>query len=235
MKRLAVAFLTLLLLGGCAISEEDLPDQILVQLQGLENQELAAGNNMKKPFYSYYLPPSIGRRDSNELSEVFIKDGYRMIMNFDPSAIVINAFYKSEDTDTSASVKPEFLEPEVKQEQNKLIFTGNYLTTTYKVHPYTLQVVQSNDFYLLYLDGEIVKMYSFVPRAEVESMLKVMIRIMSSLNYDEEYVLQKFSMKSLEETNKKSLDYLEQNLPSSGSLSEILAEDDPAGLGDSTE
>lgn len=238
MKKLAAAILGLLLLGGCAISEEDLPNQILIQLKGLENQQLAAGNNMKKKYYSYYLPPGVARRDSNELSEVFMKDGYRVIMNFDPSAIVIDSFYKEKeeaDTTSSASVKVEFQEPTVKQEDQTLIYTGNYLTTTYQVHPYTLQVVQSKDSYLLYLDGEIVKMYTFVPRAEVESMLKMMIKTMSSLQYDKEAILQRFSMKSLEETNKKSLDYLEQNLPSSGSLSEILSGSDEPGVGDSTE
>lgn len=239
MKKLAAAILTLLLLGGCAISEEDLPNEILAQLENLQNQKLAAGNNMKKPFYSYYLPSGVGRRDSSELSEVFIKDGYRVIMNFDPSAIVINAFYKSEeeksDTTTTASGKQEFQTPKLTKEENKLIYTGNYLTNTYQVYPYTLQVVQSKDSYLLYLDGEIVKMYTFVPRGEVESMLKMMMRTMSSLSYDEKYVLQKFSMKSLEETKKKSLDYLEQNLPSTGNLSEILSQEDPSGIGDSTE
>lgn len=237
MKKLAAVILASLLLGGCAISEEDLPNQILTQLQGLQNQELAAGNNMKKQYYSYYLPPGVGRRDSNALSEVFMKDGYRVIMNFDPSAIVINAFYKEtqEDVETAASVNTEFQAPSMKEEDGKIVYTGNYLTNTYQVHPYTLQVVSNQDSYLLYLDGEIVKMYTFVPRAEVTSMMKMMLRMMASIKYDEKYVLQNFSMKSLEDTNRKSLDYLEQNLPSSGSLSEILTQEEQPGVGDSTE
>lgn len=226
MKKLFAALLCVLLLGGCTNSSEDVPDRILAQLQNLKEQALSIGNNMNKPYYSYYLPPSIGRRNSTVLSEVFMKDGYPLVMNFDPSSIVIDHFYQSDGEEIGNSDRSElvdeFLIPQMREEDGVYTYTGNYLTSMNRIHPYTLQIAQSSGQYLLYLNGGIVKMYTYIPAASVSSFLRSMILIMSSIQYDETSILADFSIKSSKEANKKSLDYLEQNLPSSGSLSDIL-------------
>lgn len=226
MKKLFAALLCVLLLGGCANSSEDVPDRILAQLQNLKEQALSIGNNMNKPYYSYYLPPSIGRRNSTVLSEVFMKDGYPLVMNFDPSSIVIDHFYQSGGEEIGngdrSELADEFLLPQMREENGVYTYTGNYLTSMNHVYPYTLQIAQSSGQYLLYLNGGMVKMYTYIPAASVSSFLRSMILIMSSIQYDETSILADFSIKSSKEANKKSLDYLEQNLPSSGSLSDIL-------------
>lgn len=242
MKKLAAALCCVLLLGGCAISDDDLPNAIQEQLRALPQMELTVGNNMNKKFYSYYLPPGVGRRESNALSEVFMKNGYRIVMNFDPSAVVIHKFYENSEEETeeatSNQVMDQFLEPKLTVEGDKYTYTGNYLNIDKQVQNYTLQVIQSEERFLLYMDGTIVKLYTYVPSGEVSSSLKAMVRIMSSIQYNEDLILQNYSLKSLEETNKKSLDYLEQHLPSSGNLNDLLNGNEVnkgSGQGDSTE
>lgn len=227
MKKVFAAVLCALILGGCGSQGADLPQRILTQLNELPEQSLSIGSNHNKRYYSYYLPAGMGRRDSNALSEVFTKDGYRMIMNFDPSAIVIKNYYKEDEEDTetaptSANSLDQFIEPKMEQEEHKVIYTGNYLTSGRTIYPYTLQISENNGWYLVYFDGTIVKIYTYVPAAAVSSSLKAMMMLASSIKYNEEEILKVYSMKALGNTKQESLDYLEQHLPSSGSLEELL-------------
>lgn len=235
-KRLAL-ICCVCLLSGCASSYEDLSPRIMTQLQDLHDQEAALGNNMNKRYYSYYLPQGMGRRDSNELSEVFIKNGYRVIMNFDPSAVVIDTFYTKDSDDENKDKEQAVEEVTLTQEDGIDKYTGIYQRKDGSMYPYVLQVIRNNDQYLLYLDAKITKIYAYVPSGEVMSFLHAMTQIASSIQFDKELVIEDFSMKSLESTKKKNLEYLQQNLPSSGDLSELLNESDinAEGKGDSTE
>lgn len=228
MKKVFAAVMCALILVGCGSLEADLPQRVLTQLETISEQSLSIGNNHKKKYYSYYLPAGMGRRDSNELSEVFTKDGYRMIMNFDPSAIVIKNYYTQDEEDAKTAPTPssdllaQFLEPKMEQSNNNVVYTGNYMTSSREIFPYTLQLSKNDHFYLLYFDGTIVKLYTYVPAAAVPSSLKAMILLSSSLDYEEDKILEDYSMKSLENTNQNNLDFLEQHMPSSGSLEELL-------------
>lgn len=228
MKKAIVMLVCLWMITGCSDAKQDLPQRILQQLQTLPEQTLAIGPNQVKPLYSYYLPVGIGRRDSTELSEVFVKDGYRMVLNFDPSAVIIRSYYQEQvvDTQTSPSQKQDvmasFVPPKMEQQQGKWIYTGNYLTSNREIFPYTLQLIENEDSYLLYFDATLLKLYTYVPAGEVPSMLRSMVSIASSLEYEKEAVLKQYSMKSAKETSKKNLDYLEQRLPSQGSLKDLL-------------
>lgn len=219
----------MLILSGCGSNDGDLPQRVLDQLAQIPEQQLSAGSNHTKQFYAYYLPADMGRRDSNQLSEILIKDGYRMIMNFDPSALIIEQYYteKQEDEPEPMPIEKkdlleQFVEPQMMQEDTTWIYTGNYLTSSLEIYPYTVQLIQNEDAYLLYFDGTLIKLYTYVPEAAVSSMLKSMITIASSLEYEKEAVLKTYSLKSLEENRQETLNYLEHNLPSTGSLQDLL-------------
>lgn len=227
MKKWIVALGCVAFLCGCQ-SQAELSMRVLTQLQQLPQQKLSIGVNQVKPLYSYYLPAGVGRRESNELSEVLLKDGYRVIMNFDPSAIVIHTYYREsqEDTQTTPTQKQELIKqfqvPTMEQDGEKWIYTGNYLTTNQEVFPYTLQLLKHEDSYLIYFDTTLLKLYTYVPEAEVSSMLKMMVLLSSSLEYEERAVLQQYSMKFSEKHNENNLHYLEQVMPATGSLQDLL-------------
>lgn len=245
MKKAFAAVMVLILLSGCG-SRTDIPQRVMEQLTAFSKKSITVGSNRSKGYYSYYLPKGVGQRDSNELSEVFVKDGYRLVMNFDPSAIVIKNYYtetasESEDQAETTLQKqdalkqPERMEPTMDQQTAKIVYRGNYYNAAAEEFPYTLQLLQSNGYYLIYLDGNLIKLYAYVPSGEVVSMLRAMLIIMSSIEYDETKILKDYSLKSLTQTKKKNLDYLEQNIPSSGSLEELLnGSDDDIGQGDVT-
>lgn len=273
MKKGFAAVLCLMLLSGCGSSDSDLPDRIADELKQLAVADQFSGANRTKRRYSYYLPKGMGQRDANELSEVLMKDGYRVIMNFDPGAIVIKEYYadepqETEDGENEESTKtdmrenqealghredvpldapdeeikeseaetadeetaePLSLEVSVEQKADGLYFSGLFQNERKEYHPYTLRLLPSDNAYLVYLNGSYVKLYSVVPRAEIPSMLKAMFTLMRSVHYEKEEILKAYSLKSLTQTKKESLDYLEQHLPSSGSLQELLSGDDASG------
>ncbi len=246
MKKAFAAVTCLLLLSGC-ISSADLPQRVLKQLSAFVTAPMSVGNNRRKAYYSYYLPQGVGQRDANELSEVLVKDGYRIVMNFDPSAIVIKNYYTKNDAvdqekSDEASQKQEItkeielIEPTMDQQSTQIVYHGNYVNGAKEAFTYTLQLMPSNGYYLVYLNGSLIKLYAFVPAGEVPAMLQAMLTIMTSVEYDEMKILKDFSLKSLTQTKKKNLDYLEQNIPSSGSLSELLegADSEAPPQGDAT-
>ena len=93
MKKVACLMLTLLLCG-CQVNETDLKNELTSELNELSDQDPVAYTTMNKPLYSYYLPKDVGRIQSNPLSSLFMKDGVKFIMNFNPNEVVIHDYYQ---------------------------------------------------------------------------------------------------------------------------------------------
>ena len=74
-----------LLLSGCKVDHVKIQDGITNELIEMTENEPIYYTTMEKPLYSYYLPKDIGRISSNELSSLFVKDGVKFIMNFNPN------------------------------------------------------------------------------------------------------------------------------------------------------
>ena len=83
-----------LLLCGCQVNETDLKNELTSELNELSDQDPVAYTTMNKPLYSYYLPKDVGRIQSNPLSSLFMKDGVKFIMNFNPNEVVIHDYYQ---------------------------------------------------------------------------------------------------------------------------------------------
>ena len=60
-----------ILLSGCTFDEtmSVMMDEVL---QKASNTEIATTKSHVKQYYSYYIQPSIGRRESTEISNVFV-------------------------------------------------------------------------------------------------------------------------------------------------------------------
>lgn len=241
MKKVFAAILCLFVLCGCESREAELKQRIYDELDSLSTKLESPGSNRMKGYYSYYLPQGIKQRDANSLSEVFVKDGYRLIMNFDPSAVVIKNYYtkseeNEEDAKTAASMNQEqvaeLTKVQMQEQDNKTLYTSNYMNADRELFPYTLQLIKSEGAYLVYLDGSLVKLYTYLPAAAVPSTLRSMYLLMTSISYDKDKVLNDFSLKSLTAAKKQNLDYLQSHLPSSGSLEELLNPKTEEGNGD---
>lgn len=262
-KALAIAS-CLVLLSGCAKSfESDLPQRIETYLKQQSTQMHSLGANKSKYYYKYYLPLDIGIRDSTQLGEMFVKNDSLLLMNFNPSSLVIYHYYnkdeeaaqkeekerqqaredgntevsqgendaqeqsepQSNDTQTSATTsltEKNLSEVVMKIDSNVIEYEGTYQANTGEYYPYKLTLIQGNDDYLLYLDGSVVEFYCVSPLADISSDINSMFLIMKSISFDLENVLENFSMKNATSSKQQSIDTLQQNLPSSGSMPELL-------------
>lgn len=258
-KFIAIAICAFMLCGCAKSTESDLPQNINTFLTTQSSMEVSIGANRSKDFYKYYLPFDIGVRDSTELGEVFIKNESMILMNFDPSAIVIYNYYDGkeeviekqeekrqaredgtaviegettpeqtqEDEDTKTSATTAFSDEDldvVTMDVNTdtVIYQGTYQSNQGSYYPYKLNMMHIGDNYLLYLDGSVAEFYCTSPFADVQSNLKSMFLILKSITYDTDYILENFSMKKATSSKQQSIDTLQQNLPSAGSIPELL-------------
>ncbi|MCI8272213.1 MAG: hypothetical protein HFG16_07890 [Erysipelotrichaceae bacterium] len=257
MKKISAIAICLLLAGCARLWESDLPQTVQTFLENQSTSFEALGANHSKNYYKYYLPLDMGTRESTQLGEVLIKGESLILMNFDPSSIIMYTYYGSDaeqsekeekerqqaredgsvknddenaagtvnDVNTAATTSLQDDDLSIVKMQNNgdiIVYKGAYRTHAQAYYPYTLSIARYNGQYLIYLDGSIVEFYTLTPLANVMSDLKSMFLIMKSITFDTDEVLHDFSMKNATTSRQQSIDSLQQNLPSVGSIPDLL-------------
>ena len=140
MKKTFLLFSIVLLLFGCqATNEKKIEEEVKTILENYVSNVEIASINLSKSHYSYYLPEDMTIVNSNTLSSVLLKDGYKVILNFSPSAIIISEYYVDFEEDE------ENLEIEFKnytEENLKGLIQENQLRLQDEVNTYNQQDTQ---------------------------------------------------------------------------------------------
>ena len=217
MRKLLILTIGCILLCGCRMDEAKLAETLYDTLKEQESMDTVPVSNMSKNYYSYYLPKSVGRLKSDELSTVLLKDNYKLIMNFDASQIVINEFY-NKDISTNEPIDLKI----TKDAGDSLIFDGSFMNVYRVNHPYTLKVEKlENSKWMMKLEADYLLFTTIVPYAELPTMIEDCFTIARSLRYDSKMVLDNFSLKSANEAVKKKLEELNKELPTDGYLKDL--------------
>lgn len=211
MKRLVVVFISLYLLAGCSVQEEQ-----SLEIQLLEVVEEVVANassyipNMNKKYYSYYLPSDVGRVQAKSLGDVFRKNGYEFTMTLNSSYLVQN--YYNDDI--------------VFQTPFDYQISGEYEAYNGFMYPYQISYQKlDNDQYFLVLDATNVEFMSIVPLVLIDNHVRAMMKIASSIQYDLVLLLNDFSARQLiQDTDKIDLEQFSNKVPDSGILSEHIQE-----------
>lgn len=266
MKKFLALACCLLLLTGCAKTfESDLPQLVNDLLQKQSTMVSTYGTNRTKDYYKYYLPLNMGTRESTQLGEIFIKDESTILMNFDPSSIIIHEYYSGDEneteeqkeekkqarengqslteenatpTDTATPTESPQIDTETSAttsltddnlgkvtmnvDSNKFSYQGTYKNIQGGYYPYTLTIVSMNNQYVVYFNTSIAQFYCISTLAAVQSDINSMFTIAKSITFDTETVLENFSMKKATSSKQQSIDTLQQNLPSVGSIPDLL-------------
>ena len=216
MKKLAL-LLCLLLLSGCKVNHVNIKNDITDKLNQMAEHQPIYYTTMEKPLYSYYLPKDVGRISSNELRSLFVKDGVKFIMNFNPNKIVIHDYYYRDRFIT-------FVEPTLK-EDSKIYYEaeGTFKGSDERYHYYDCQIVHLKDNnYLLKLDMSYVNYLAVVQPVQIQPLIHSMFMMAKSVQFDSKYVVSEYSLKSTSESVKVSLEEFNEELPDSGLLSDLV-------------
>ena len=216
MKKLA-CFLMVCLLSGCQINSNQIKSNITKEISTMAKSIPSDYITMNKPFYSYYLPKDIGRIDSNDLSSLLVKDGVKIIMNFNPNSVVIKDYYqKNENTvyiENTVNENYEFY-----YQSN-----GTYLGKDYKYYDYSIRIMQLDETdYLLYLDMGHVNFTTIVKEVQLPSFIHSCFVIAKSIDYDSKEVVAFYSLQSTSESIKQDLEEFNEQLPNDGTLSDLI-------------
>lgn len=231
MKKALLLSAVLLLLSGCAKAEIGSDAMRSILKQSTQNHARPS-TTMTKKYYNYYLPGEVGRKASTPLSEIFRKDGFEIIMNFNASAIIIDRFYLNEESDkkdsskeakslslASLSKKQKLSITMKKDKSGNMQYRGVYQNGNDRYFPYEL-FVQTLDKkqYLLHLNGTIVDFYALIPAAQINPAVTTMMKIMQSIEYDKKQIVADFSLKKAEQNRKDNLNYLNGRYAEEGFL-----------------
>lgn len=219
MRKLLLICSTLFLLCGCVIEESELAETLYTTLKEQEETKPVYDVNMSKNYYSYYLPKHMGRVKSDDLSSIFLKDNYKVIMNFDASQIVINEYYNKEfEPDVFNELKV------TKDDGESFVFNGSFFNAYDIAHPYNIKIEKlAPNQWMMKLKADYALFYAIVPHAELASVIEDCFVIAKSIRYDSTKILNDFSLKSASEAVKQSLESLNQEVPVDGYLKDLEA------------
>lgn len=191
-----IAVLLVLLLSGCA-KAETMEKQIRFALNQAKEDPYPAINQQKQ-YYGYYLPPDIGRRKSTLFSEVLVKDGYTIVMNFKSRAVI-------EAATSSSQREAQEVEQEVLKEllghasyetiEGGYAFSGYYQMMDGFVYPFTCKVLENDaDTVAIALETQYMDSFTIVDRSCADQYARVMLKMAGALKIEEERLLADFSL-----------------------------------------
>ena len=211
-KRIIILLVCFICLCGCQVSKDNLISDLDKILDDATVASISSKVNMNKGFMSYYLQPSIGRKESNATNSVFTICGNDVIMNIDVSSIVSQKYYaSSSDIRNIGSMGNE-------------IFTkkGVFISSTDLVRDYQYRLFELNDAeYGIILQTSNIIMISVVSLGDVYNVSSEMMTLIRSCRVDEEAVVSAYSQKELINYQKETLEIFDKVYPESGTLLEM--------------
>lgn len=218
MKKIVCCMLLILTLGGCA--KTDVDKEIQSVLKKEEKVKAISYITNQKKYYSYYLPPEVGRMKSTQISEMFKKNNISFVMNLDISSIVIDEYYTEKDMDKKVN--------EAEKKDKLRAYYGTVKNTKKEKIDYCVKIekMKNNEYYLI-LDTDIVDFYTIVPKTEIKNILKAEFKILKSIKTKKDLILKDFTLK-VEQKENNDFPLVDQQ--PDGSLTDLIVGDEPTGV-----
>lgn len=214
MKRLICCMLLIFTLSGCV--KTDINKEVQSVLKKEEKVKAISYITNQKKYYSYYLPPEVGRMKSTQISEMFKKNNISFVMNLDVSSIVIDEYYTENETEEKIR----------KTEKNDKVktFYGTVKNSKKETLDYSVKIekMKNNEYYVI-LDTEYVDFYAIVPKTEIKNILKAEFKILKSVRIQKDLVLKDFTLK-VEQKENNDFPIIDQQ--PDGSLTDLIVEDE---------
>lgn len=213
-QRLLGSLALLLALSGCRVNASNVEKMAEATINEAVITKIAERVNMNKGLISYYLEPSVGRRESNQSNSVFVMYGHEVILNLDVQSIVSRKYYS---TGVDQSLR------EIEAFENMVYEKEGYFTTaTSIVRPYRYRLyrISDTDYGILLQTSNLICL-GIIPIGDVPNVTMSMFMLLRTVRVDEEAVCSAYSQKELIHYEKETLDIFEKIYPESGEMSEM--------------
>ncbi|NLA78804.1 MAG: hypothetical protein GX845_04565 [Erysipelothrix sp.] len=204
-----VILVVLVLLVGCTIEPAQINDAIDKEIEASLSLKAPEVKNYKTPYYSFYLPPHVGVRDSNKIGTTFISQNHEILMNIDIPTIIMRRYYRY---DLENNMRVFDLEKDDYQYQGKFEnFEGDELD-------FEVFINEDDQKYIILVHSNHVVLSSWVPLSNVPAILSDMLLLMRFTTVDEPKIVQTYSRKQIIDYQQQVLEMFEQVAPESGTL-----------------
>jgi hypothetical protein len=228
MKRLVILFCVVLFgLSACSsVTKDTLSAYLKSAALEAETESVNTLTNISKTMYSYYLPPSIGRRTSTETSNILTSNGINILMNLDVIDVISDSYY-----DTAS--KTRSFKTMLSTTENLITFDGAYTDGAGEAVSYRVSILYVNDsLILLTLEASYFIFTAITPISVSDEILYDMIRLARSCVVDSASVLLAYSTRESIDYKRETIDMFSQIAPESGTVLDMISGGQPIDLPD---
>jgi hypothetical protein len=167
------------------------------------------------------VEPSVGRIASNEVSNLFMYDNVRFVMNLNVSGIINRKYYED--------VVPE-MSGNIPEDAVIASSVGEYRDFEDQVHEYSLRICKLNDQNFVFLRTGYMDFYSVTDQVNViPDICGKMLQIAKSVKVNQDVILSAYSKKESIAYEGKTVKLFEDISPENGMIEELFVSGNSAG------
>lgn len=210
MRKLIV--LLMVVLVGCTADAQTMKPQIDEAITNAIQAKTPSVLNQNTPYYSYYLPPHMGRRFVNEVASVLVSNDDEIVLQLDVPSIISERFYNSNPSNTRQTTvnRTYFYE-----------YEGTFVNESNESHSLALKIREQNNRYVIFIQSDHFVLSSSVTLSRVEDVVNDMIVILRSAVASQDKVISTYSNKQVINYQQQVLEMFEQVAPESGTLADM--------------
>ena len=214
-SKICILLLLIVVMSGCAVEKSEFSEYIRgVVKESLSRVTPSYQNNHKK-LYSYYLPASAGKYESNTISTILEINGYEVIMNLNVENVLAERYYANIDVSVNELLGSELIYSS----------SGVYVDYAGKQMSYALYINELNNgtsFILLRTNH-----FTYLTNVEfndVGATLKEIFVIAKTTRINETEIVNYYSRKEVLDYDNQIVEIFQAKVPVNGDLSTLIHE-----------
>lgn len=207
--------------SGCTVYhtidlQKVLSERLVTRMEGD-----ADAPNRNKPYYSYYIQPSVGQLESDQTGSLLTYQGNEFLMNLNISAVINDKYYDSKDSD-SFGLNDSSVAASV---------TGTYTDVNNDSHDFIVNIYHADkeESYITVFRSETVEFYSVSDALKAADLAGEMLRIARSVEINQDEIIDHYSNKESISFTGRKIQLFDSIAPESGRVEELFGENDTVG------
>ncbi len=207
--------------SGCTVYrtidlQKILSERLVTRMEGD-----AEAPNRNKPYYSYYIQPSVGQLESDQTGCLLTYQGNEFLMNLNISAVINDKYYDFKDSD-SFGLNDSSMAASV---------TGTYTDVNNDSHDFIVNIYHADkeESYITVFRSETVEFYSVSDALKAADLAGEMLRIARSVEINQDEIIDHYSNKESISFTGRKIQLFDSIAPESGRVEELFGGNDTAG------